>query len=64
MAIIKSLFDGEGIVYYFLGEHFAFPVRLMVIKDQAEEAAELLKNINASSLENDSAVDSEETKKT
>ena len=34
IAIIKSLFDNEGIVYYFLGEHFAFPVKLMVIKDR------------------------------
>jgi hypothetical protein len=38
ITMIKSLFDGEGIVYYFLGEHFAFPVRLMVNKDQVEEA--------------------------
>ena len=64
IAMIKSLFDGEGIVYYFLGEHFAFPVRLMVNKDQVEEARELLKNLNTSSLENDSAEDSEGTEET
>lgn len=64
IAIIKSLFDSEGIVYYFLGEHFAFPIRLMVNKDQVEEARELLKDLNASSLENDSAGDSEETEET
>jgi hypothetical protein len=61
IAIIKSLFDSEGIVYYFLGEHFAFPIRLMVNKDQVEEARGLLKDLNAS---NDSADDSEETEET
>jgi hypothetical protein len=64
IAIIKSLFDSEGIVYYFLGEHFAFPVRLMVNKDQVEEARELLKDLNTSPLENDSAENSEGTKET
>jgi hypothetical protein len=64
IATIKSLFDSEGIVYYFLGEHFAFPIRLMVNKDQVEEARELLKDLNASSLENDSTGDSEETEET
>ncbi len=64
IAMIKSLFDGEGIVYYFLGEHFAFPVRLMVNKDQVEEARGLLKNLNTSSLENDSAENSEGTEGT
>ena len=61
IAMIKSLFDGEGIVYYFLGEHFAFPVMLMVNKDQVEEARELLKNLSTPSLENDSAGDAEGT---
>ena len=64
IAIIKSLFDSEGIVYYFLGEHFAFPVRLMVNKDQVEEARELLKDLNTSPSENDSAENSEGTKET
>ena len=59
ISMIKSLFDGEWIVYYFLGEHFAFPVRLMVNKDQVEEARELLKNLNTPSLESDSAEDAE-----
>jgi len=64
IAMIKSLFDGEGIVYYFLGEHFAFPVKLMVNKDQVGEAREFLKDLNASSFGNDSAEDSEGTEKT
>jgi Protein of unknown function (DUF2007). len=59
IAVIKSLFDSEGIVYYFLGEHFAFPIRLMVNKDQVEEARELLKNLGRSCLENDSSEDSD-----
>lgn len=64
IALIKSLFDSERIVHYFLGEHFAFPVRLMVNKDQVEEARELLKDLNTSFLENDSAGDSEVTEET
>ena len=58
IAMIKSLFDSEGIVYYFLGEHFAFPIRLMVNQGQAEKARELLKDLFASSLDNNSNDDS------
>jgi len=64
IVMIKSLFDSEGIVYYFLGEHFAFPVRLMVNQDQVGDVRELLKDLNTSSLENYSAEDSEGTEKT
>jgi len=64
IAVIKSLFDSEGIIYYFLGEHFAFPIRLMVNKDQVEEARELLKDLGRSCLEIDSTEDSDGTKET
>lgn len=52
IAVIKSLFDSEGIVYYFRGEFFSYvhplaqPARLMVRADQAEEAREILKSLN------------------
>lgn len=47
VAIIKSLLDSEGIIYYFHGEHFMHtlsqPARLMVRKDHVEDAKEILK---------------------
>jgi hypothetical protein len=52
MALIKSLLDSEGIVYYFRGEFFssvhplAQPTRLMVRTDQAEEVKEILERLN------------------
>jgi hypothetical protein len=52
MAVIKSLLDSEGIVYYFRGEFFssvhplAQPARLMVRTDQAEEVKEVLESLN------------------
>ena len=50
VAFLKSLLDAEGVIYYFLGEHFSYmrpladPTRLMVKKDQAESERELLKD--------------------
>jgi hypothetical protein len=52
MALIKSLLDSEGIVYYFRGEFFtsvhplAQPARLMVRTDYAEEVIEILESLN------------------
>lgn len=54
-AFIKSLLDAEGISYLMQGEHVApylyhaLPVRLMVRKDQAALARELLKDFQLSS---------------
>ena len=51
VAIIKSLLDTEGITYYFRGESsysFAPPARLMVQKDRADEAREILKGLETS----------------
>jgi len=52
IAFIKSILDGEGIEYYFRGEHFnAFdplvqPSVLLVMEDQAPDARELLEGLN------------------
>ncbi len=52
IALIKSLLESAGIDYYFMGEHyrvvqqFADPARLMVRKDQAEAARDLLKDLD------------------
>lgn len=54
-AFIKSLLDAEGIIYFMQGEHVApylyhaLPMRLMVRKDQADQARELLKDVKLSS---------------
>jgi hypothetical protein len=54
-AFIKSLLDAEGIVYFMQGEHVApylynaLPMRLLVRKDQAAPALELLKGFELSS---------------
>jgi hypothetical protein len=54
IAVIKSLLDAEGIVYYFHGEHFNYvdplvsPARLMVDKEQAGTAREVLKDLTLS----------------
>jgi len=51
IAMIKSLLDGEGITYYFRGESsysFAPPTRLMVQKDRADDAREILSGLETS----------------
>ncbi len=51
IALIKSLLDPEDILYFFQGEQFSYvrplaePVRLMVAKEDAEEAREILKDL-------------------
>jgi len=51
IAFIKSVLDAEGIIYYFLGEHFLYirpladPARLMVKADQVEKAREILTDL-------------------
>ena len=57
-AFIKSLLDSESIVYFIQGEHVAqylyhsLPMRLMVRKDQAAAARDLLKDFELSSAYN------------
>lgn len=52
IPIIKSILDSAGITYYFHGENFILvrplvePARLMVKKDEIEQAKELLKDLN------------------
>lgn len=53
-AFLKSILDAEGITYYIQGEyvaHYLFnalPMRLMVKKDQAAKAREILKDVELS----------------
>lgn len=50
-VFIKSILDAGGIIYFIQGEHIApylfnaLPMRVMVKKDQADEAREILKDI-------------------
>ncbi len=50
VAMIKSLLDSEGIAYYFKGEspYSDDFTRLMVRKDQADEARQILEGIKLS----------------
>jgi len=54
-AYLKSILDSEKITYFIQGEHVApfvfhsVPMRLMVKKDQAATARELLKDFKLSS---------------
>lgn len=65
IAFLKSYLDSELIEYFFKGEHFTYvrplvePARLMVRKDQANEAKELLKDVNLSFM----AINIEEEKR-
>jgi len=49
IALIKSVLDGEGIVYYFQGESFTYlmaqPTKLMVNEDDIERAKELINEL-------------------
>lgn len=54
-AFIKSILDSEGITYFFQGEYVApylfhaLPMRLLVRKEDAAKAREILKNFEVSS---------------
>jgi hypothetical protein len=54
LAFVKSLLDARGITYFIQGEHVAHylynavPMRLMVKKDQANEAREIVKVVELS----------------
>jgi hypothetical protein len=56
IALIKSLLDAENITYYFNAEHFMYvrplaeQVRLMVKKDEAEKAKEILRDLDLAIL--------------
>ncbi len=56
IALIRSILDAENITYYFNAEHFIYvrplaePVRLMVKKDEAEKAKEVLKDLDLAIL--------------
>jgi len=56
IALIKSILDAENITYYFNAEHFrnveplAETVRLMVKKDEAEKAKEILQDLDLAIL--------------
>ncbi len=51
IAVIKSILDGEDINYYIQGEAFNYvqplvqPAKLMVQKDQADQAREILNDL-------------------
>jgi hypothetical protein len=53
-VFLKSILDAEGITYFIQGEYVAhyllnaLPMRLMVKKDQANKAKEILKDIELS----------------
>lgn len=65
-ALLKSIFDAEGIKYYFDGEHaapyiyYAVPVRLLVEKDQVSKAIDILKDINLSFVAGGTITNSED----
>jgi hypothetical protein len=53
IAVIKSLLESEDITYYFLGDHLTLrpmgdAARLMVKKDEAQVARELLSDLDLS----------------
>ena len=55
VALIKSILDAEKITYYFNAEHFMYvplgeTLRLMVKKDQAKKAKQVLKDLDLAIL--------------
>jgi hypothetical protein len=52
VALIKSILDAENITYYFNAEHFMYvrplaePARLMIKRDEAETAKEILRDLS------------------
>lgn len=51
IALIESIFDSEGIIYYIQGEDIGvapggLPARVLVKKEQVEEAKQLLKDFD------------------
>ena len=52
VAVVKSLLDAEGLTYFFKGENFLMmrplvePAALMVRKDEAEAARDLLRRLD------------------
>lgn len=55
IVFLKSILDAEGITYFVQGEHVAqyifhsVPMRLMVMKEEAARAREILTDTNLSS---------------
>ena len=51
IALIRSVFDAEGLTYFFKGEHFGYmfalaaPARLMVSAEQVQRAIDILRNL-------------------
>ena len=65
IAVIKSLMDSEGLTYYFKGDHLTLrpmgdAARLMVKKEEAETARELLSDLELSYSETTSLKDERE----
>lgn len=57
IALIKSIFDNEALTYYIQGENLsqlygAIPAQIMVKKDQADLAIQLIKKLSAPTADN------------
>jgi len=57
IALIKSIFDNEALTYYIQDENLsqlygAIPARIMVKKDQADFAIQLIKKLSAPTADN------------
>jgi len=66
IALIKSLLDAEGIVYFVEGENFNTvspwiqPVRFLVREDSFEKARDVLSNFDVHAIGRSASVDDEE----